>query len=181
VDVKTDDPDSEIELWLSYRDGDKDAFTRLYREHAKTVAKYAWAILGNAVAVEEVLQETFLIAWEKRRSSRLTDESVLPWLLVVCRNASRNHRRKTSKRRVEGQLLGELADTGAPLGGWELTWIEAEISRLSPIDAQLCRLCLIEGYSYSEAADILDTSGAAVAKRLQRARAKLRASLEAQN
>ena len=166
-------------MWLSYRDGDKAAFTRLYREHGKTVAKYAWAILSDAVAVEEVLQETFLIAWEKRRSSRLTDGSVFPWLLVVCRNTSRNHQRRARKHGRDRELRDEhQGDTDTSS---DIAWIETEIARLSRIDAQLCRLCLLDGYSYSEAAAILDTSEAAVGKRLQRARAKLRASLEALN
>lgn len=176
--IKIDDEDSEIELWLSYREGGKRAFTLLYREHAKTVAKYAWSILHNAASVEEVLQDTFLIAWEKRGSSRIVDESVLPWLLLVCRNVSRNHQRKTRKHAARNRALDDsLGAHNSPSGSTDLAWIESEIASLSEMDAQLCRLCLVDGYSYSEAAAILDTSEAAVGKRLQRARAKLRASL----
>jgi RNA polymerase sigma factor (sigma-70 family) len=174
--IHIDEEDLEIELWLSYREGDRAAFTTIYRQHARAVAKYAWAILQDAVAVEDILQETFLIAWEKRKSSRLTDESLLPWLLVVCRNRSRNYLRNSRSRARKNRELAESAAAPNPTSRG-VAWIQAEIANLTPTDAQLCRLCLIEGYSYAEAAKILDTSEAAVGKRLQRARATLRASL----
>jgi RNA polymerase sigma factor (sigma-70 family) len=174
--VNIDEEDLEIELWLAYREGDRAAFTTIYRQHAKVVAKYAWAILQDPVAVEDILQETFLIAWEKRLSSRLTDESLLPWLLVVCRNRSRNYLRNARARARKNRAMAETAaDSSMPSQG--VAWIQSEIDNLSPTDAQLCRLCLVEGYSYAEAAKILDTSEGAVGKRLQRARATLRASL----
>jgi RNA polymerase sigma factor (sigma-70 family) len=176
--MKIDNDSSETELWLAFRDADRVAFTRLYQLHAKTVTKYAWAILRSGSAAEEALQETFLVAWERRRASRLTDESLLPWLLVVCRNVSRNQMRKNRVLRAAVSLNETSAGrelTGSP--SQSLDWIADELSDLSDIDAHICRLCLVDGYSYSEAARILDTTEVAVGKRLQRARAKLRASI----
>jgi RNA polymerase sigma factor (sigma-70 family) len=174
--INVDEEDSDIELWLAYREGDRTAFTTIYREHAKAVAKYVWAIVQDAIVVEDILQETFLIAWEKRKASRLVDESLLPWLLVISRNRSRNYLRNSRARARKNRELAETAAVPNPLSTG-VAWIHAEIENLSPTDAQLCRLCLIEGYSYAEAARILDTSEAAVGKRLQRARASLQASL----
>jgi RNA polymerase sigma factor (sigma-70 family) len=167
-----------VETWLSYRDGDQSAFTKLYRMHAPTVAKYAWSIVHDASVAEEVLQESFLIAWDKRRASRLTDDSVLPWLLVIARNVSRNQLRKLRVHN-RGRQIGDQQLEAEPAMdvALHLTWIEAELATLSDTDAQLCRLCLIEGYTYAEAAQILDTSEGAIGKRLQRARAQLRSSL----
>ncbi len=174
--INIDEDVSDTELWLAYRDGDRTAFTTIYRHHAKAVAKYAWAILRDPLVVEDILQETFLIAWDKRKASRLTDESLLPWLLVICRNRSRTQLRDAAARARKNRALAATAsiDDSLSLG---TAWIQAEIAKLSAVDAQLCQLCLVDGYSYAEAARILDTSEAAVGKRLQRARATLQASL----
>jgi RNA polymerase sigma-70 factor (ECF subfamily) len=168
----------DIELWLAYRDGDASAFTELYRRHAPAVLRYAWSMLRDQAAAEEVLQETFLTAWDRRRSSRTIDDSLLPWILVVCRNHSRNALRRVAKHRsIALHSLPEQSGAATaqhPAG--ELDWIADELARLSPQDQQLCQLCLVEGYTYSEAARILDTTQAAVGKRLQRARARLAAA-----
>lgn len=174
--IDIDEDVSDVELWLAYRDGDRAAFTTIYREHAKVVAKYAWAILRDPLVVEDILQETFLIAWDKRKASRLTDESLLPWLLVICRNRSRTHLRNTAAHARKNRALAASAPVADSLS-LGTAWIQAEIAKLSSIDAQLCQLCLVDGYSYAEAAKILDTTETAVGKRLQRARATLQASL----
>lgn len=166
----TDDEPLDLELWVAYCQGDATAFTMLYRRHAAAVIRYAWSIVHDRIAAEEILQETFLTAWEKKRASHIVDESFLPWLLVVCRNHSRNALRIVAKHKsVPLELV--TASVSDPPG--ELAWIAVEIGALSEADQLLCRLCLVEGYSYSEAARILDTTQAAVGKRLQRVRARL--------
>jgi RNA polymerase sigma-70 factor (ECF subfamily) len=163
---------ADIDLWMLCRAGDAAAFTALYRRHASAVLRYAWSILRDQVAAEEAVQDTFLTAWEKRRSSRIVDESLLPWLLVVCRNHSRNILRRARKHRTL-----PLADDGVMQPETEtLTWIQVELEGLSPADRQLCQLCLIHGYTYREAARELEITEAAVGKRLQRLRARLAAS-----
>lgn len=166
----TDDEPLDLELWVDYCQGDTTAFTLLYRRHAAAVIRYAWSIVHDRIAAEEVLQETFLTAWEYRRRSHIVDESFLPWLLIVCRNHARNAVRKSAKHKSVS-LERVTASVSDPPG--ELVWIEVEIGSLSKADQLLCRLCLVEGYSYSEAARILDTTQAAVGKRLQRVRARL--------
>jgi RNA polymerase sigma factor (sigma-70 family) len=163
------DDESDAELWLAYREGDTAAFTRLYRSHAPAVLRYSWSIVGERALAEETLQETFLTAWDKRKASHIVDDSLLPWLLTIARNHSRNQLRRARRHRtvpVDAELAAE-----APRD--ELAWVSAEIASLSESDQLLCQLCLVEGYTYAEAARVLDTTEAAVGKRLQRVRARL--------
>lgn len=165
-----DEEQSDAELWLAYREGDTVAFTRLYRTHAPAVLRYSWSIVSDQALAEETLQETFLTAWDKRKTSHIVDDSLLPWLLTVARNHSRNQVRKARKHRTV-VLDAELAQ--APSDGDELAWISVEIAKLSRNDQLLCQLCLVEGYTYAEAARVLETTAGAVGKRLQRVRARL--------
>jgi RNA polymerase sigma factor (sigma-70 family) len=170
--MKNSDDDEllDLELWLAYREGDTGAFTSLYRRHAAAVLRYAWSIVHDQLSAEDVLQETFLTVWDRRRSSRIVDESFLPWILVVCRNHARNALRRAARRKTSPIENLPVATSDPP---HELAWIGTEISKLSVHDRLLCQLCLVEGYSYADAARVLDTTEAAVGKRLQRVRSRL--------
>jgi RNA polymerase sigma factor (sigma-70 family) len=170
--INDNDP-ADSQLWMAARDGDVGAFTALYRRHATAVLKYAWSMLGSQHGAEEALQDTFLTAWEKRATSRIVDDSLLPWLLTVCRNHSRNQLRRARKHRgVDAPAFEAIQDAPSD----SLAWIRAELGRLSEVDRQLCQLCLLDGYTYAEAARSLGTTETAVGKRLQRLRARLAAS-----
>jgi DNA-directed RNA polymerase specialized sigma24 family protein len=64
-------------------DADAERFTGWYRDHYDRVLAYALRRAPAEVA-KEAVDETFLIAWRK-----LPDlpHRVVPWLLVVARNA----------------------------------------------------------------------------------------------
>jgi RNA polymerase sigma factor (sigma-70 family) len=166
-----DPPDSQ--LWMTARDGDMAAFTLLYRRHATAVLKYAWSMLNSQHAAEEVLQDTFLTAWEKRATSRIVDDSLLPWLLTVCRNHSRNQLRRARKH---GGVSAPASEAVQDAPSDSLAWIRVELGRLSDVDRRLCQLCLVDGFTYAEAARALGTTETAVGKRLQRLRARLASS-----
>jgi RNA polymerase sigma factor (sigma-70 family) len=172
--IKINDKDTaDAEWWAAARDGDVGAFTALYRRHAAAVVRYAWSMLSSQQAAEEALQETFLTAWEKRASSRIVDDSLLPWLLTVCRNHSRNQLRRARKH---AGIAAPTAERVQDAPSDSLAWIRVELATLSDLDRQLCQLCLIDGYTYAEAARALGTTETAIGKRLQRLRARLKAS-----
>jgi RNA polymerase sigma-70 factor (ECF subfamily) len=164
----------DIDLLLSAQRGDMTAFSTLYRRHARAVLRYAWAALGDRTQAEDALQDTFTVAWAKRRGVTIVDESVLPWLLAVCRNHVRNQLRRR-RRHAAAELTESMADPDHGMD--ELVAMRVELERLSPLDRRVCELCLGEGYSYREAAALLDTTETAVGKRLQRARVRLRTAL----
>lgn len=166
----------DIDLLLRARRGDVTAFGALYRRHARAVLRYAWAALGDRGQAEDALQDTFTVAWAKRRGVTIVDESVLPWLLATCRNHVRNQLRRR-RRHDAAELPEAVADREHRTE--ELVAMRVELERLSPLDRRVCELCLGEGYSYREAAALLDTTETAVGKRLQRARTRLRTALTA--
>jgi RNA polymerase sigma factor (sigma-70 family) len=167
--------DFDVDLLVAYRGGDRAAFNAVYARHAPAIMRYAWSKLDDRGSAEEALQETFLTAWNKRRSGVIVDESLLPWLLVICRNHVRNMLRRDRKHHRIGLEANAALDGNRDAAGRsELAWIAEEMQRLSPIDRAICQLCLVDGLSYAEAARMLETTEAAVGKRLQRAKARLR-------
>src|SRR6187402_1935441 len=60
-------------------------------EHAfRTLYRLAHGLVGNAADAEDVTQETFLVAWRKLRGLELAGDSLLPWLVTVCRFEAAN-------------------------------------------------------------------------------------------
>jgi RNA polymerase sigma-70 factor (ECF subfamily) len=154
--------------------GDERALAALYDRHSPAVARYAWALAADRHDAEEILQDTFVTLWRNARRIRLVDSSVLPWLLVTCRNHAANLHRKRSRHRSvplpdELDLVADHSDVVE-----QLRWVIEEIGQLDPIDKRVCELCLIDGRPYKEVAALLGTSVGAVKQRVARARARLR-------
>lgn len=169
-----EDRDDDARLLVRLALGDKAALAVAFDRFAPTVTRYAWAIAPSRMDVEELVQDTLLTLWQKAAAIELPTESLLPWLLVVCRNHARNLRRRQA--RVESDSLPD--DLEAPPAAEEarehLRWVRAEIDALPTLDRRICELCLLEGRSYSEAATILGLSVGAVTKRVSRSRTRLK-------
>lgn len=68
-------------------------FNRLYEENLDRLRAYAWR--RDPDHAEEIVAETFLIAW--RRLERVPADA-LPWLIGVARNVRLNLRRRERRR-----------------------------------------------------------------------------------
>lgn len=173
---------SDAELLSRLGAGDRQALAAVFDRHAAAVTRYAWALATSRMDVEEIVQDTFVTLWRKSGEIAIAESSALPWLLVTCRNLARNAVRKSARASADG--LDESID---PRGvdalrehdreesvRDELRWVLAEIERLDPLDRRICELCLLEGVSYAEAAELLGLSVGALKQRVSRNRARLR-------
>ena len=165
--------------------GDRAAFEQIYDRHVRAVYWQAHRVMRDADAAEDVSQEAFITLWQKTRSVRIVDESVLPWLLVTARYLALNaHRRQ----RRDGERSGALDhDVEDPTGNVEQAAGASEVQRqidkaveqLSEMDQRLYHLCLDGDHSYASAARELGVSHGTVRNRLSRLRTHLRADLQA--
>jgi RNA polymerase sigma factor (sigma-70 family) len=174
--VDEEDERYDVELLIQVRGGDIAAFAELYRRYASIVLRYAWGTLRERGAAEDVTQDTFVVVWAKRMSARIVADSLLPWILAIAKNASSNELRKQRRRGYSSEE--ELQNHPGRLSPFEdLAWMQLAVEKLSLIDRELCRLCLVEGLTFREAAHLLESTEGAVSKRVQRARLRLRVSL----
>lgn len=95
-------------------------FVRLWDDHAARVQAYALRRVGPDLA-EEVLAETFLVAW--RRLADVPGEP-LPWLLVVARNTISADRRSRYRARAVEQEVARLAELSGPATAAESVAVE---------------------------------------------------------
>ncbi len=149
-------------------------FEALYDDLADRVMAYALRHVG-ADAAEDVVAETFLVAWR-----RLADvpEPALPWLLVVARNVIAHRRRSGAREARLSEQVTRLAALAAPAGGPEAAVADRDallhaVARLSDADREALLLTAWDGLSAREAAAVLGCSSATFQVRLHRARRRL--------
>lgn len=139
----------------------------VFEAHHRRVLAYALRRVVIESDAEDVVAETFAVAW--RRVDRLPAPGVaLPWLLAIARRVIANHRRSADRRlRLGLRLDREPRPTSTPEA--DSPALDA-LAQLPPDDRELLRLLAWDGLSQSEAGVVLGISANAVAIRLHRAR-----------
>lgn len=177
---------SDGQLW-SRASGERDgeAFGELFARHMNAVYNHCFRRTGSWSAAEDLTSVVFLEAWRKRRDVRLAGESLLPWLLAVANNATRNADRSLRRyRRLLGKLpesgsVPDIADDAAGRADDEraMRLILAELRALGEPEREVIALVDWAGLSYAEAAAALGVPVGTVRSRLNRAREHLRGRL----
>jgi RNA polymerase sigma factor (sigma-70 family) len=159
--------------------GDQQAFAELFDRHGNAIFRYAFSLSRDPDDAQELVQETFLTAWKKLPAIHLVGDSMLPWLIVACRNHGANLARSKAHR-FAFALEGNEPGGGAPdaldrlAHVEELRWVFAAIDALGERDQRIVELCLYEGRSYQEAAVVLGLGVGVITKRIHRTRDRLR-------
>jgi RNA polymerase sigma-70 factor (ECF subfamily) len=181
----------EAKLVKDAKAGKYEAFEALVHRYERKVYNVAFRLSGNRADAEDVLQETFLKAFENLRKFR-GESSFYTWVMRIAVNATLIRFRKSV--RPDTLTIDEFDDS--PQGfhpravvRWEenpeqkYTRLESErilrqaILRLPPIYRTVFWLRDVEEFSNAEVARILKLSVFAVKSRLMRARLELREQL----
>lgn len=153
----------------------------LFDRLAPALRKLIFGFTREWHATEDLLQETFLRVHE-RLDTLLDAASMRAWLGRIARNVLADHHRRRGAAGVESAVEDELpppAEDGSNLDHVVAGWLEAHLRELDPADAEALRLVDLEGKTQRELAARQGLSLSGAKSRVQRARAKLRARLEA--
>src|ERR671933_219183 len=150
------------------------AFERLYRRYGREVYRYSLAVLRNPADAEDITQTTFLNAY---RAYLRGEEPVKPrhWLIKIAHNACRTRHLRAVRRPQEVPLAETIA--ALPVAAEDAPKVEELLEALGRLPFnQRAALVMreLEGRSYVEIAETLDSSVAAVETLIFRARRALR-------
>lgn len=146
-------------------------FACLFEAHFESVLAYARRRTAQLPDAEDLVAETFTVAW--RRLDRLPDrpEEQLPWLYGIARRLLANQRRGAARRM---RLLERLQFSFRAPTVSSTPDIVAAVVALPERDQEILRLIAWESLTYAEAGAVLGISANAVAIRVHRARERLR-------
>lgn len=163
------------------RDGD---FAELVNRHHRELLVYARALTRDATTARDIVQDAFIVAYEKVQTFDVTRDFAT-WMRGIVRNKWREWLRKNQKYALTDT---EIARLDADVAAWQSEKAEDEsvlfeslrdcLHRLPESLSDAITACYFEGRSGEEAAQHLGIAPAAVRKRLQRARFLLKECLD---
>lgn len=163
------------------------AFGELFLRHAPGIHRYVARRIGE-FAADDVLSETFLVAFEKRTRFDISYDDARPWLLGIATNLI--HKQRTAEARVlkmvERTAGAEAVDDetseadAAVDARAEVRELARELRKLSKRDRDVLLLYAWEDLTYQQIGLALDIPTGTVRSRLNRARRALRAVPTAQ-
>lgn len=172
ADVPTD-----RQLAIQCQLGEREAWELLVVRWHPRLHRFAWRMLGDAGAADDLTQEVWLRV--VRSLVRLRDQDRLGvWLYRVARMALTDRLRREYRLAARDQLAAEVAAIELDLGFDHKDQIEVALARLNPADREVTVLFYLEERSLSEVAEICGVPAGTVKSRLHRIRRELREHLE---
>lgn len=161
-------------------------FAVLFDRHAPLIHRYINRRIGRQAA-DDLVAETFLAAFRKRRGYDLGHRDARPWLYGMATNLVAQHRREELRQfRIRQAALPALDVPGPDeqvtadvTAGAMRGLLTGALAGLAPGERDVLLLIAWEQLSYDETAHALDVPVGTVRSRLSRARAKLRDALGA--
>lgn len=179
---------SEIDVVLA-KEGDREAFRRLYEEHRERVFRTACRYTASRQDAEDILQETFVKAFARIRTFDFRiSPSFASWLAAICVNTALDDLRRRGRRMGSKHI--SLADLPADLPAGDpspeagaarrlaVARIRETLRVLSPGQRTVFDMRFTEHLDIREIAAALGCGESSVKTQLARALAKLRSTLE---
>jgi RNA polymerase sigma-70 factor (ECF subfamily) len=179
--VRVDDED--VRLMLAFRDGDTAAFEALFGRWASRVMRYLERMTRDTASAEELAQEVFVRVFRARESYR-PEARFSTWLYRIATNVALNELRRPHRRRphestdqepgVASRLAGHEPGAERVVHARRLgSAVDRALQELPERQRSALWLSAVEGLSYVEVAESLDTTEKSVKALVHRARAAL--------
>jgi RNA polymerase sigma-70 factor (ECF subfamily) len=163
--------------------GDMEAFAEIVRRHRKKILLLQRRLTGEVAMAEDLTQETFIRAWERLGTFRGTG-SFGAWLASLSYNVFRAHWRRSRNVQAEVSL-----DDANPAGeqivdaGLADPAVSADLDRLLSVLSREDQVIMVLTYAYGlsnpEIGAVLEMPVGTVKARIHRAKARIRAWLDA--
>ena len=165
-------------LILRIAEGDKEAFTALYKQTANIIYAYALTILKNSEDAEDVLQDTFL----KIRSAASLyhpQGKLLAWIISITKNLCMM---KLRRQKFVSNIPIEDIPLKSPVNhinnAEDQLVLQTALNILSDDECQIITMHAITGWKHREIAELLHLPLPTVLSKYHRGLKKLKTELE---
>lgn len=161
---------------------DEAAFERLFKEHFKSLYAYAYTIVKDEVAAEEIVQNVFYKIWDKKKQPEI-QTSIKAYLYKAVYHDSLNYLKHLKVRaQYKSQVMHQHKEEGTPASG-KLLLKELEEKLRDAMNGlpEQCRtifqMSRFDGLKYQEIASQLGISVKTVENQMGKALKLLRVKL----
>ncbi len=168
-----------IRLLAATAEGDKNAFSRLYRITSPKLYAIAVRILKTEGQAQECLQEAYLSVWRQAATYQEGKAAPMTWLVTIVRNRAldmlRRQRHELRRDEIEVDMLS------APSSGSTVDRLAIEkcLQALRADQRECLQLAYFEGLTHPELADRLSHPIGTIKTWIRRGLEQLRQCLEA--
>lgn len=158
----------------------REAYLALVNRCYTDLLHYLCQLCGERQQAEDLLQDTFLLAWQRRTDFR-DPQAARSWLYKVAGNLHRQQHRRDPQGSA-GRIVALREDLAAApdVPPWSDT-LRRALAALSADDRLVILLVSVHGFTLPEAAEQLGLGESAATKRWQRARYRLTDGLRRQD
>ncbi|WP_049721008.1 RNA polymerase sigma factor [Gilvimarinus polysaccharolyticus] len=180
ANVTVNSDSQHLKHWVELaRSGEIKAFEWVVKHQQNSVRTYLAKRTDYSRDVDDLTQETFVLAWQKLAELEEVD-AFNGWLFAIAKNLLRNHHRKLARLSpTEPDLVTQLLDQVSSEmddreESAELTLLRQCLLKLDHQAQQTLRLYYHEGYSLQELRETTGVAHSTLTMRLSRYRTKLR-------
>lgn len=150
---------------LDFINGDEYAFTQIYKLYCTDIRSYCYKHTRSSETAEELTSDVFLRLWEAR--ANLDPEKELkPYLFTITKNVTftwlkRLMTDQKMKHIFRERYLSDQQEASqdvAIAAAMDLALLRKMMAKIPVKRRQTFELCKIDGFSYAEAANILQVS-----------------------
>ena len=169
--------DKHYNLVVECKQGSKKACYELYKLYSKAMLNVAFRIVGNIAEAEDVLQESFLDAFNKLKDFRQETTFGL-WLKQIVVNRSINflRKRKMDLVDIDGEQLDNIPDEEVESDEetlFKVALVKDAMKELPDGYRVVLSLYLLEGYDHEEIGQVLNITENTSRTQFLRAKRKL--------
>ena len=180
---------TDVEILADVATGDIDAYGKIVNRYRGRLYNFVFRFVGERETAEDIVQETFLRAFRKRKEYRAI-ANFSTWLFTIAGNLAKSELRRRKRWRLFSLHKDDENDTGMDLPDESFrpdtvtessiadVQIQQAILSLSENYRQVVLLRDVEGLSYQEISEISKCPVGTVKSRVNRARLKLQQKLK---
>jgi RNA polymerase sigma-70 factor (ECF subfamily) len=164
---------SDRELAKRFPAADDAVLRDVYERFGGAVYTVALSIVGDPGRAADVVQSTFVNAWQA--AGRFNpDQELAPWLYTIARRQAIDaYRRDRRSRPVEAAELDDATAAVSLEATWEAWQVRVALDQLSEDERRVVKLAWFDGLAHTEIAEALDVPVGTVKSRSHRAHRRL--------
>jgi RNA polymerase sigma-70 factor (ECF subfamily) len=168
----------EYDVIIQASQKDQSAFKKLFDKYSGKIYAFSLRLAMNTESAEEIVQETFIKAWNKLESFRF-ESKFSTWLFGIAYNEFLMHNRAKNRRdnKFAAADINDLVEIKSVFNFDTNIDIEKAISKLPEQAKAVFVLHEIEGYKHNEIAEMINIQEGTSKAHLNRARKILREEL----
>ena len=180
---------TDVEILADVASGDIDAYGKIVNRYRGRLYNFVFRFVGERETAEDIVQETFLRAFRKRKEYRAI-ANFSTWLFTIAGNLAKSELRRRKRWRLFSLHKDDENDAGMDLPDESFRPDTVTESSIADVQIQQAILSLpenyrqvvllrdVEGLSYQEISEISKCPVGTVKSRVNRARLKLQQKLK---